>query len=96
MVVDHGVGVQFECGAEELSAGRAVGNQADESDPISPDQHSGQGHGAVSAIVVAIECRRLSLWVVAPDPREDRGAGFIGMKELSIAEGLRFLTKMTG
>jgi hypothetical protein len=27
--------------------------------------------------------------VVAPDPREDRGSRFIGMKELCVAEGLR-------
>ena len=96
MVVDHGVGVQFECGAEVLSAGRAVGIQADESDPISPDQHPGQGDGEISAVVVATECGRLSLWVVTSDPCKDSGAGFIGMKELCIAEGLRFLTKMTG
>jgi len=73
-----------------------VGIQADESDEISPDQHPGQGDGEVSAVVVATQCRRLCLWVVASDPCEDSRVGLIGMKELCIAEGLRFLTKMTG
>ena len=96
MVVDHGFGFQFECCAEVLSAGKGVDLQEDESDPISPDQHSGQGHGAVSAVVVATECGRPSVWVAASDSWEDCGVGFIGMKELCIAEGLRFLAKMTG
>ena len=73
-----------------------MGTQADESDEISPDQHPGQGNGEVAAVVVATECGRHCVWVVAPDPRKDSGFGFIGMKELCIAEGLRFLTKMKG
>ena len=50
----------------------------------------------ISAVVVATQCRRLCLWVVASDPCKDSRVGFIGMKELCIAEGLRFSTKMTG
>jgi hypothetical protein len=88
VVVDHGFGFQFECCAEVFGAGRAVGIQADESDEILPDQHSGQGDGAVSTVVVATECGRDCVWVVAPDPRKDRGSGFIGMKELCIAGGV--------
>jgi hypothetical protein len=45
--------------------------QADESDQISPDQHSGQGHGAVSAVVVAAQCGRPCLWVVSVDTGEN-------------------------
>jgi hypothetical protein len=73
-----------------------VGIQADESDEILPDQHPGQGNGEISAIVVATECGKLCLWVVTSAPCKDSGIGFIGMKGLCIAEGLRFLTKMTG
>jgi len=47
------------------------------------------------AIVVATECGRLCLWVVAADPCKDSGSGFIGMKELCVAEGYGF-GQMTG
>ena len=73
-----------------------MGIQADESDQISPDQPPGEGNGEISAVVVATECGRFCVWVVAADPCKDSGSGFIGMKELCVAEGLRFLTKMTG
>ena len=67
-----------------------MGIQADESDQVLLNQHPGKGNGAVSAGVVATQFRRLCVWVVASDPCKDSRVGFIGMKELCIAEGLRF------
>ena len=86
-MVDHGSGLQFECCAQVIGAERAVGAQADEGDEVLPDQHPSQSDRAVSAVVVATQCRTPCLWVVTIDTSKDCriAAGPLGL-ECLIAE----------
>ena len=90
MVVDYDSGLQSECCASVFGSGRQVGTQTDESDAVLSDQHPGQSHWTVAAVVLTAQCRRFYLRVVIVDTGKDRQSGAVFLRIEGLVNRSRF------